>query len=164
MSHLSHCGMGAEPRANGTRDLLPVCLSVTHTYLSVTHTHTRAHAHTHTHTSRLLQGAKSWVAVAHSQSVCLSLTHTQIPVCLTHTHTHKPTHTQTHTDTHTPISEAASPRLCPPTSPSSSCSCSLHSLLMNSWPRLHQEHSVTGFSPLYIQFPGGNRGVLPVIF
>ena len=162
MSHLSHCGMGAEPRANGTRDLLPVCLSVTHTYLSVTHTHTRAHAHTHTHTHLSAAARSQELGCCCPLPVCLSVTHTHTDTCLSHTHTH--TQTYTHTDTHTPISEAASPRLCPPTSPSSSCSCSLHSLLMNSWPRLHQEHSVTGFSPLYIQFPGGNRGVLPVIF
>ena len=150
MSHLSHCGMGAEPRASRTRAglLLPTPSP------SVCHSHTPvclSHTHTHTHTPRLLQGAKSWVAVAHSQSVCLSLTHIQIPVYLTHTHTY--THTHTH-----PYLGGCKPQAMPPHLPIQLLFLLPTLILMNSWPRLHQEHSVTGFSHLYIQFPGGQRG------
>ena len=110
-------------RAQGQRDKSwiavthsqSICLSLTHTCLSVTHTHT----HTHTHLGCCKGPRAGLLLPTPSLSVCHSHTYRYLSVSLTLT--------LTHTHTHTPTLEAASPRLCLPTSPSSSCSCSPHS-------------------------------------
>ena len=128
-----------------------ICLSLTHTCLSVTHTHT----HTHTHTPLgCCKGPRAGLLLpTPSLSVCHSHTYRYLSVSLTLTLTH----------TH-PYLRGCKPQAMPPHLPIQLLFLLPTLILINSWPRLHQEHSVTGFSPLYIQFPGGNREVLPVIF
>ena len=84
-------------RAQGQRDKSwiavthsqSICLSLTHTCLSVTHTHT------HTHTSAAARGQE--LGCCCPLPVCLSVTHTHTDTCLSHSHSHL------HTHTHTPL-------------------------------------------------------------